>query len=37
MNKRADRVGDLWAAILTSKRSLKRPLERLRALVENEL
>jgi bifunctional non-homologous end joining protein LigD len=37
MNKRADRVGDLWAGILTSKRSLKRPLERLRALVENEL
>jgi bifunctional non-homologous end joining protein LigD len=35
MVERVDAVGDLWSDLLRSKRSLKRPMERLRGLMGN--
>lgn len=34
MEQRVKDVGDLWSTLLRSKRSLKRPIERLRQLIE---
>jgi bifunctional non-homologous end joining protein LigD len=33
MSERVAAVGDLWASMLRSKRSLRRPMERLRAMI----
>jgi hypothetical protein len=34
MEKRIAEVGDLWADLLKSKRSLKRPIEKLKKIIE---
>jgi bifunctional non-homologous end joining protein LigD len=35
MAQRVDKVGDLWSELLTRKRSLRQPIERLRKMIED--